>query len=402
MKTETKAKVGIFSLTLLAMSSLGITPSIGLIMAEFPDAGAGMVQQLTGIPNLMGIVGAVVFSALANRVPRKCIAVAAPALIAVGGLLPVIVPGGLPFLLVCSGILGLGVGMVTNTSNLLITDLIPAEEQESVMSQNVIFVNVGSIVMTVGGGMLSAGGWRNNYLIYLVAVPVLLLVLLCVPMYRPKGEQADAPASAGAAPRSGLGGAAVLAAVAILVYNGVYSTFPNNISLILTSTGVGDSTMAGMVTAVGTVGGIVAGLVLGRIVRYFQRFSLSVGLGIMGAAMLAMGLATSLPVIMVASLLIGFALSFGFAQCPFVISVGTSPNLVPLAMGIYSAASSLGGFLSPVVMNALSGALMGGSSTGCCVIAGVIALVAALVMALSGAQGRILDRAFKSAEQRDR
>lgn len=398
MKTETKAKIGIFALTLLAMSSLGITPSIGLIMAEFPDAGAGMVQQLTGIPNLMGIVGAVVFSALANKVPRKFIALAAPALIAIGGLLPVVVPGGLPFLLVCSGILGLGVGMVTNTSNLLITDLIPADKQEAMMAQNVIFVNVGSIIMTVGGGMLSAGGWRNNYLVYLVAVPVLLLILLCIPMYRPNLEQKDAPASTDAAPRSSIGVAAVLAGIAILLYNGVYSTFPNNISLILTSTGIGDSTLAGMVTAAGTVGGIIAGITLGHVVKYFQRASLAVGLGVMGIAMVVLGFAGSLPVVIVAALFIGFALSIGFAQCPFVIAIGTSPNLVPLAMGIFSAASSMGGFLSPVVMNALSGAFMGGSPAGCCVIAGAIALVAGIVMAISGVQGRILDRAFKHAE----
>lgn len=400
MKKETKALIGIFALTLLAMSSLGITPSLGLIMVEFPDASASMVQQLTGIPNLMGIVGAVVFSALANKVPRKCIALAAPTLIAIGGLLPVLVPGGLGFLLVCSGILGLGVGMVTNTSNLLITDLIPAEKQEAAMARNVIFVNVGSIFMTVVGGMLSAGGWRNNYLIYLVAVPVLILVFLCVPWYNVDVKQDEAPKSTEKAqtPLKNIGAAAVLSGVAILCYNAVYSTFPNNVALILTSTGLGDSTTAGLVTAVGTVGGIIAGLTLDHIVTYIKRVSLAVGLCVMGVAMIVLGVATNMPLVLIASFFIGFTLAIGFAQCPFIISIGTSPNLVPAAMGIYSAASSLGGFLSPLLMNALSGIFAGGSATGCVIIAGIVAIVAGCIMALSGVQGRIIDRAAAQSE----
>lgn len=406
MKQETKARIGIYALTLLAMSSLGITPSIGLIMVEFPDAGATAVQQLTGIPNLMGIVSAVIFSAVATKVPRKVLAIAAPLFIAVGGLLPVVVSGGLPFLLVCSGILGLGVGLVTNTANTLITDLLPVDKQEAAMSQNVIFVNVGSIIMTMGGGMLSAGGWRNNYLVYLVAVPVLVLVLLCIPWQKvaaPEDAASQSPSAereASASQRGGLGLAAVVAVAAILVYNGVYSTFPNNISLILTEGGLGDSSLAGMVTAFGTLGGIVAGITLGFLFKYIQRFSLALGLGAMGAAMIVLGFAQSLPIVLGAAFVIGYVLSIGFAQSPFVISIGTTPYLIPLAMGLYSAGSSLGGFVSPVVMNALSGAFMGGTATGCCVAAGAIALIACLVLLITGVQARVVDKAF-SAPQHD-
>lgn len=396
MKESTKAKIGIFSLTLLAMSALGITPSIGLIMAEYPDAGAGMVQQLTGIPNLVAILGAVLFSVLANKVPRKAIAVAAPALIAAGGLLPAFVDGGLPFLLACSGVLGLGVGMVTNTANLLITDLVPAEEREATMAQNVVFVNVGSIVMTVGGGMLSAGGWQNNYLIYLVALPILVLILLCVPSYRPE-TGSEGPAAAPGAPKASLGAVAIVCGLTILSYNFAYSAFPNNAALILAANKIGDSSMAGLVIAAGTLGGIVFGLVLGKVVKYFQRFSLAVGLGLMGISFIALAYATSLPVVVAASFLIGGALSIGFAQCPFIISIGTAPMLIPAAMGVFSALSSVGGFLSPIAINAAA-PVAGGGPGASCLVAGVFAVAVCVILVVSGFQGRVLDRAFGGKE----
>ena len=397
MNQVTKAKIGIFALTLLAMSTLGITPSIGLIMADL-GAGAAEVQQLTGIPNLMGIVSALVFSAVATKVPRKVMAVAAPALIAVGGLLPVLVSGGMPLLLVCAGILGLGVGLVTNTANLLITDLIPAGQQESMMAKNVIFVNLGSIVMTVGGGILSAGGWRNNYLVYLVAVPVLLLILMCIPLKAGEGQAApEAPAadqSAQTGPKPGVGSVAIIASACILAYQFVYCAFPNNVSLILTETGIGDSTMAGMVTAAGTFAGIICGATLNLLLKKIQKFSLAFGLAVMAVGMVVMGVAASLPVVIVAAVLVGFSLSIGFAQCPFIIAIGTNPAAIPTAMGLFSAGASIGGFVSPTILNALSGAFMGGSAQGCCIIAGVIAAVAAVVLLATRFQAGVIDRAF--------
>lgn len=401
MLKETKSKVGIFALTTLAMGSLGITPSIGLIMQEFPSSSAAEVQQLTGIPNFMGIVGALIFSLLANRIPRKFIAILAPALIIIGGLIPAVVPGtSLPFLLVCSGILGLGVGMVTNTSNTLITDLIPKEKQEGVMAQNVIFVNLGSIFMTVVGGILAtSGGWRRNYLVYLIAVPLLLLIIFCIPLYRTQKPEtsgqgqgsAKGAQNGGAKPKLGL--ATVLAGVGILTYNFVYSAFPNNIALILAGRGIGDPAMAGTIMAVGTVGGIIAGITLGRILRYFQRFSLTAGLIAMGLASFALSAAHNLPVLFITAFVFGFALSIGFAQCPFLISIGETPQLIPVAMAIFSAASSIGGFLSPILTNGISGLFFNGTTGGACISAGIIACVVGIVFAVLRLQARILDRA---------
>lgn len=277
MKVSTKAKIGIFSLTLLAMSTLGITPSIDLIATDL-GVDASDVQQLTAIPNLTGIVSALIFSAVGNKIPRKYMAVAAPILIAVGGLLPVFVDGGFTLLLVCSAILGLGVGLVTNTANTLITDLIPVEEQGKTMSQNVIFVNAGSIFMTVVGGLLASGGWRNNYLVYLIAIPVLILVLLFIPMQKvdnPDKTAADAQAEVKAheaenaeeAPKSsGLKGmsAAIIAAIVILIYNCCFSAFANNAALLMADWMDADSisSWTGIVVAVGTIGGVIAGFTL--------------------------------------------------------------------------------------------------------------------------------------------
>ena len=71
MKSYAKIKAGIFSLTLLSMAALGITPSLGLIMSDFPEAGASAVQMLMSLPSLMAVASAAVVGRIANRTSKK-------------------------------------------------------------------------------------------------------------------------------------------------------------------------------------------------------------------------------------------------------------------------------------------------------------------------------------------
>ncbi len=398
MSKDTKARIGIFSLTLLSMASLGITPSIALIMAAFPESSATDVQQLTAIPNFVAIIMALLFSVGANKIPRKVVALAGPVFVALGGLLPYFFGNSLAFLLVCSGIVGAGVGCVSNITQVLITELVSPEKRQATMAQNVIFVNIGAIIMTTCGGMLAAGGWKNNYLIYLVAIPVLLLAFVFIPFYRPEASEAEKPAADAAAPagpKPSLGVKPFIVAGIILTVNCVYSAFANNASILIINGGLGDSSAVGIVNSVSTIGGMVAGVILGKILenRSIQRISLALGLIVMGAGMVTMAFAPSVVVMCVAAFLIGFALSVGFAQCPFVISLSVAPMLIPTAISMYSIGSSLGGTISPTLINGIAGSLLSGSGADCCLVAAGLAFIVAAALLVSGFQGRIIDNA---------
>ncbi len=400
MSKDTKAKIGIFSLTLLAMASLGITPSIALIMEAFPESSATEVQQLTAIPNLMAIVTALAFSVVANKIPRKIVALAGPLFVAVGGLLPYFMGNSLAFLLVCSGIVGLGVGCVTNITQVLITELISPEKRQEAMAQNVIFVNIGAIMMTMGGGMLAAGGWKNNYLVYAVAIPVLILVLMFIPFYQPAIMEDAAPGK-DAGPKPSLGIKPFLVAGCILVTNLVYSAFANNASILIIGNGIGDSSAVGLVNSVATIGGMIAGVILGKIlsVPAIGRRSLSLGLILMGCGMVVMATTSNVTVMCVAAFFIGFALSIGFAQTPFVISLTVAPVLIPTAISMYAMGSSIGGTISPTLVNGIAGSLLSGSGADCCFVAAAIALCAAAVLLVTDFQGKIIDAANLPASQ---
>ena len=392
---ETRSKVGIFSMTLLSMAALGISPSLALIMAAFPKAGASEVQMLTSIPNLMAIFASLVVAKLANVFPRKAIALAGPVFVLAGGVLPLAFHESLPFLLVCSAILGVGVGFISNITQVLINDLVAPERRQAAMAQNTIFVNAGAIVLTAAGGALSVSGWVNNYLVYVIALPVLLLVALLIPMDRAiEADVPEAPSGAEESPKGGLSKTVLAVAASILLFNCFYSIFTNNIGTIIIAGGIGDSALVGTIISVSMVGGLVCGLVLGKIVHLFQKYSLAVAFALYAISMAAIVLVPSVAVCYVASFVIGCAMTIVFAQCPFLISLCCTPLTMPMGMAAYSVGSSIGGFVSPVVTNALAGGLLSGTATDCFVVGAVASVLVFVVLAVTRFQAKLIDRAF--------
>lgn len=388
-KNSTLAKIGIFGMAMLSMAPLGIVPSIALIAQSFPESSASEVQMLTAIPSLMSLVAAVIVARIANIVPRKFLAAAGPALVLVGGILPFLLPANLPLMLVCSGVLGTGVGFVTNLTQVLIIDLIPPEERQEAMGLNTVFVNVGGIFMTFVGGILAAGGWKNNYLVYLIALPILLAVLAFIPL---KGSGDGASAEAATKPKmsESITGNVVGVAVIGFLFMLLYNVFSNNIAMMLSDSGIGDASLSGTVSSIGLVGGMVAGALVGKLIPHFQKTSLGVAFIILGVSYLVIANVADGTVITVAAFFTGVAMTLIMAQAPFLISLSTTSLTMPGAMAVYSIGSSFGSFASPSVMNTLTGIFFDGSAGKCILLGGIVAIVAAAALIASGFQAKVI------------
>ena len=396
MSKNLKVKIGIFSMSLLSMAPLGIVPSIALIAASFPEASVSEVQMLTSIPSLMSLVAAVIVARVANIIPRKLLAVSGPALVLVGGILPFLLPANLPLMLVCSGILGCGVGFVSNLTQVLITDLLAPEERQEAMALNTVFVNVGGIFMTFVGGQLASGGWRNNYLVYLIALVPIIAVAALIPM---KSQSVEAAKEADPKPkmRESVTANVIIIAAITLVYMLLYNVFSNNIALLLSERNLGDSGISGIVSSIGLIGGMIAGMVVGKIIPYFQKISLGVSFALLAIAMAVIALVPNAIVITVAAFFTGVSMTILMAQCPFLISLSTTPLTMPGAMAVYSIGSSFGSFASPTVMNAINSAVFGGGAGNCILLAAIISIIVAALVILSGFQARVLAE-LKGAE----
>ena len=70
MQTSLRIKVGIFSLSMLSMATLLMSPVLGAIVGAFPNNGISQIQMILSVANLTGIVAAFAVGRIALSISK--------------------------------------------------------------------------------------------------------------------------------------------------------------------------------------------------------------------------------------------------------------------------------------------------------------------------------------------
>ena len=154
--------------------------------------------------------------------------------------------------------------------------------------------------------------------------------------------------------KAGISGSMVYFGALCLITGIFVATFNTNIAMYIDRNGIGDASTAGTVSSIMQVVGIIGGLVLGNTVKIFKRFTIGAAIILMAIGTAMVGFSTSLPVICVGAVVVGF----GFAiRNPGAVTFAA--NMVPaaqasLAIAIVSATYNVGNFISAYIVNAMA------------------------------------------------
>ena len=367
-----KTRIGVLAVSSMGMAALAITPSYAAIASNFSLSNTS-VQMLTSLPNLfMMLVGLIIGKLTATKLNLKTLTLSAAILVIIGGFLPLAFHTNFMFLLFCSCLVGLGQGACTNLSQVLISQMLPETERQSTMGLTTTFTNLGGIVFIMSGGQLAAtNGWVNNYWIYLFSALILIVILTLVPMH---------PAAVNAANDQDTGEQIKLNKYVFycafwgfctLLLNNVLN---NNISLFVAEEKLGATSQAALTSTVSLIGGMLCGLIVGVIGKRFKYSSITISFILYGLSYLLIGLGHSLWLAFVGSFIVGAAMSIAMGQFPYLISISVGKNSVSMALGVYVAIYSIGGVVSPFIVNPLT-KLVAGMGINVFVVSGVIALI---------------------------
>lgn len=371
-----KTRIGVLAVSMIGMAALAITPSYAAI-AKFFSLNNTSVQMLTSLPNLfMMLAGIIIGKLTANKVNLKVLTLTSICLVTVGGLLPLIWHNNFLFLLFCSCLVGLGQGACTNLTQVLIAELLPETEREATMGLSTTFINIGGMIFIMGGGQLAASSnWVNNYWIYLFSLLIFLVVFLLLPFQDKKVAQADQQAKNNQIHLNKYVFESAFWAFMIMLLNNVLN---NNISLFVVKENLGATTQAALTSTISLIGGMICGLFVGKIGKKLRSSSIALSLCLYGLAYLLIGLFHSLLIVFCGSFIVGAAMSIAMGQFPYLISLIVDDNSVSMALGVYVAIYSVGGVVSPLVINPLTNlvSLLGLNVFS---ISGILALLLALI-----------------------
>ena len=345
---------------------------------------------ITG-PAIVGLPFGLAAGFLCDRIDKKLVMVVGFAIFTLSSVFGIAFENLYWFVAMRQLATGVGWG-ITNTAALaILADLFThkGEHGKYVGWYNAAMSIIGAL-LALTAGQLALQGWQNAYRTYLVAIPVLIMLVVFLPKFPPVGKADAGEASSSevhpVAARGWWKGLVPLS-VQVLVVACCYYVILYMISIYVVDSGAGDEAFTGMLTSVMTISSAVGSFVFGAAYERFRTAVYLPSLAIIGCAFFVLAFVPQPPVIVATLALAGFAWPFFF--CYFyshataispASKAGTATSIVAAANGVAVTASSY------LLMGSI--AVTGGTSLDVYPYFGIVMLVAFVVSAIAYALGR--------------
>lgn len=365
--TTSRLTYTILSISLLTvMAGAAMAPALGEIRTHFADCSSLTVQLIVSLPALFIVATNLLFPLLCRFMKTRTLAVSGLCLYIISGAGAFLIDN-IGLLLFMRALLGVSVGMIMPLSTGLLAYYFPPQEQGRLMGLSAAMNQMGGVVATLLSGILAGIAWNYAFLVYLLALPALLLVVLFLP-----NIQLNTDSTKDASPdyyesetgitrarkRMGHPHVSLLrfapSVIGMLLVMMLFFIYPTNFALTSsTNSNIGSTTITLIMVGLDIVAFCI-GLMFGRLMKTMRRHIKYVPPAgfLAGYALLAFG--TSLPLLLVGSALIGIANGVGVPYLNTIASIKGGKDAATTVMPLISASLYLGQFVSPLIVNPLS------------------------------------------------
>lgn len=333
-------KAAIITMSFIQMATNGIASILANISEQFTNISISTVQFLMTFPSLFIIIVTLLAAWLCQYFSKRKLVCFGLVLVCISGILSFMFYESIIALFACAGILGIGVGFVASIAISLIPDYFEGEEQEKLMGIQTTAANAGSMIMTFVGGLLACIYWNFNYLIYLIAIPGIVLTICFIPEGK-RDKQKKCKISS-------LGFACYYCLITLL-FMLVFYIGPTNISLFIQEMKVGNAMSSGIGTTILLLGGAITGIIFGKINKLIGQKTISAGFLVLAIGFINMSLSRNIGIFYIGCFIAGSSISFVMPQCMLQIAAKGSLETITLAMALAMATSNLGTFIAPVL-----------------------------------------------------
>jgi len=345
MKTSynrTGIKAAILTMSFIQMATNAIAPSLANIIENFPENSVTSVQYLMTFPNLLAVIMSVITGKIAARYSKKVLEVTGLLLGCMSGIGSFFFHSSLTLLYVWAGMLGIGIGLVVPIATSLISDYYSGEEQGKLLGYQTSAANIGSMLMTFFGGILAVFAWHYNYLVYLFAIPGLVLSLLFIPKENisVKSEEKESNIQI---PRFAWLYFFVAAIFMLLFYMG-----PTNLSILVKEQQIGSAITAGNATTLLLLGGSAMGLVFGRISAKIGKNTIPMGFLFLFIGYIMIYSANQAFLLYLGSFFVGTSNTLVLPQCMGQM-ITENKKQSTFLLSVVFAVANIGTFLAPAL-----------------------------------------------------
>ena len=376
-----KIKVGIMAASTLQMAAVALMGLVPLAIVHYYDQSVTSVQSAFTLPMLTIAPAMLTVGFISKYIGKKIPLIVGLTLIFIFSIIPAVFELPFPLFMLMTGGFGLGVGCVMSSAAGLITDYFTGAERANLMGKQSAFINLGGMLLAFAVGVLLPFGWTTALFVYIYTIPILLIVLLCIP-----GDRKASGNKQGETGKRKLTSGTLFICV-IFLFFGVFqgATLPNA-GLLVQERNLGDPATASFGISMMTAVGIIAGLLYGRITLIIKKYMLPSSLVVMAGGILLAGSATTVLQFYVGFIVLGFGHASAIPTGTFLAAQSVDQASSTLAMSVFYATLCAAIFFSPMITNPLSEAIAAGTAQNRYFIGATVLIALAVVSLINAAR----------------
>lgn len=383
-ENETKTKLGILSLSLLSMLTVGLNTGLSAIGQAFPDASTLLIQISANTMSITVIFVSLFVNQIYGRLTRKRTVLMGEGILVLTALTAFFYHSSIYCVMFYSALAGISAALILPAVGSAIIDCFETPYRAKLSGWQSILSSLGGIWFSLLGGFLAGIRWYALYLVFLLAVPVSVFTLCMYPEDKQELSQKKDGNTKGIPIRKPMIKYGLIAIAYVLTFG----VFMSNMAMFIAEEKLGTQAQAGWIGALSMVGGMIGGVTFRRLYTHFGKgiFVLTFVGAAIGQTILF--LTGGLLGCGASGLLIGMCQSIHMPSC--LLALGEEAGAgqsVSAALIVSCIAANVGTLISPVLFTGGANLLFGGNIRPRFLMAGIFALGMAVCMFASYKMG---------------
>lgn len=344
-------KLSLLSLSLILLSTFSTSPVLPQMISYYRDKGlpSPQVELLFSIPSMAIIFILLITPWLSKKLSEKHMIIFGLLLTALGGGLPVVSQNYL-LVFVSRLLLGSGIGFINARAISVISEYYQGKERRKLLGLRGSFEVLGNAGLTALVGLLLTFGWSKSFMIYFLALPILVLYLVFAPKKVVKDTNDKIKTKGQKIPKADLTyivALAILAGFVITINTGINLRIP----LLVVEFGLGTPAQASLVLSAMMLMGIIAGMSFGQLIAMFHKQLIPICLVLFSLTLLGVGLPSNLMVLTISAMASGFLYSLMVTAVFSLVADRVEYSLVGSATTLVLVFCNIGGASAAILLS---------------------------------------------------
>ncbi|MDO4536283.1 MAG: MFS transporter [Clostridium perfringens] len=383
------AKIPILAVALLTIiATAAIGPSLGIIELSFPGVNPTLIKSIVTIPALVCIPVSLLSNKVSRHMRKKYLLILGLIIYLIGAILCYF-SNNIYMLLTSRGVLGIGLGIIAPMSLVLVGDFFNGKDRAKYMGYSSACSNIGGVIATPVVGFIAAANWHNIFLIYLVAFPILFIVIFGLPKVGPfdtyAPENRIEHAHDGDKHIKLNLGVFKYSIIIILAFITFYSV-PTNIALLIQDRNFGNSEISAVLITLVTLFAFISAMLFGKVLKIFKETLILISFIIISIGLAVLILSSTLIFMGVGVILIGIGFGLIVPYSIFYSAKCVHNKHTSLAITIVTTSIYVGEAICPVVLDYIAKLLNLSNVIGsfyAAEILGIVAIIFSIIVIIS-------------------